>query len=197
MESLYLTSAVSTTQFPTEMHPETVFIGRSNCGKSSLLNALLKRKNLARTSSTPGRTAMVNFFLIKISATKQYILADLPGYGFSKTGKNLQKEWGELIPAYLKRGSISKVLFLLDVRRVLEAFERDYIQQLSKQGHSVIVVLTKSDKVSRQAVQSKKKEVLTSLSSLMFQTPTTVLATSTLKKQGLDQLRKEIFSDLV
>jgi GTP-binding protein len=194
VESLYLTSAVSTNQFPTGGLSEAVFVGRSNCGKSSLLNGILQRKNLARTSSTPGRTAMINFFSIKLAANKEYILADLPGYGFSKTGKHLQKEWGSIITAYLQRPVISNVLFLVDIRRQLEEVELDYLQDLAHTKHSLILVLTKADKVSRQEAQAKKKQAQASLAALAMDKEPVVLVTSVLKKQGLDSIRKEIFS---
>ena len=126
MDSNYIISATKAQQFPEQDLPEFTFVGKSNCGKSSLLNALFQRKNLARTSSTPGRTQMINFFSLKLSLEKSFVFADLPGYGFSKTARSVKASWNKLISTYLETRKISKLLFLFDARRNIEDYEIAY-----------------------------------------------------------------------
>lgn len=124
--------------------PEIAFAGRSNVGKSSLLNTLLKRKALARVSHTPGRTRQINFF----SVNKQFVLADLPGYGYAKISKQRKAEWRPLIEGYLKSSSkLAGVVLLLDVRHEPSPDDVQMLNFLAELGAPTIVVVTKTDKI--------------------------------------------------
>ena len=194
MESSYLTSATSPKQFPNHQGTEFAFIGKSNCGKSSLLNALLERKNLARKSATPGRTTMINFFSAKVSKEKTYIFADLPGYGYSQTSKSIKKNWDTLMTAYLNRNEVSKVLFLIDIRRKLESFELSYIKYLKRINHNIILVLTKTDKVNQAESIKQVKEISNILKNHKVEI-LDIIRASVLKKQGLKDIRDQLFSE--
>lgn len=144
MEARYVTSATSAEQMPAETLPEFAFIGRSNCGKSSLLNAIVNQKSLARHSSTPGRTQMVNIF----SWGKDCFLIDLPGYGFSAASVHVSKHWQDLVDSYLQRSCIKLVLFLIDMRREADEIDLALLRQLQRQ-HRCMMVLTKADKLNQ------------------------------------------------
>ena len=141
----FVVSAAAPAQFPRDGLPEIAFAGRSNVGKSSLLNRLVGQKGLAVTSKTPGRTRRVNFFRID----RQAYFVDLPGYGYAAAPKSLRETWGELVESYLRdRAELRGVIFLLDVRH--EPTERDLEMRglLDETPLSWIPVVTKSDKVS-------------------------------------------------
>lgn len=139
-------SAVEPSQYPGTDWPEIALAGRSNVGKSSLINALTNRKSLARTGSTPGKTRVINFYNINDSL----VLVDLPGYGYAKVSKEERKSWGVLAEAYLNtRKNLSMILFLVDIRHDPtgdDILMMDYIRQSNRR---FAVVATKSDKVSR------------------------------------------------
>jgi GTP-binding protein len=155
---------VSTAEFvaaarrPAELPPPTkleiAFVGRSNVGKSSLLNKLLNRKGLARTSSTPGCTRQINFFDVKSVAGLELMLVDLPGYGFASRSKNERKEWAELIEHYLlERSTLRAAAVLFDSRRGMEADDADALELITQHGRvsrrppEVVLVATKVDKL--------------------------------------------------
>lgn len=186
MDSRYITSAAKPQQLESFGMPEVAFIGRSNSGKSSLLNALLQRKNLARTSSTPGRTQMVNFF----GLNNQIIFADLPGYGYNVASKRVEGKWDLLMGAYCERDDIAAFLFLLDVRRDIQDFELDFLRQLESKA-PVIVVLTKSDKL-KQGERQKRVKATKKIIKEAGITPTMSLAISSLKKTGINELSSMI-----
>jgi GTP-binding protein len=126
--------------------PEFAFIGRSNVGKSSLINALLRRKRLARVSSTPGKTTLINVYRLPT-----FYLVDLPGYGFAKASKTARAGYRKLITAYLKdRPDVAGLVWLLDIRHAPSAEDRWMLDLLHAQGHATLIVLTKADKISRQ-----------------------------------------------
>lgn len=136
--------------FPKENIPEFAFIGRSNVGKSSLLNALVKHKGLARVSVTPGRTQQVNFFQLDDKKTSSIMLVDLPGYGFAKAPKNLVKAWERMSLGYLKNSTNLKRLFLLiDSRHGFKSNDLEFMEQLDKFAISYQIVLTKLDKTNK------------------------------------------------
>lgn len=195
MESSYITSAQKAEQLPDFPWPEVAFVGRSNVGKSSLLNSLMGRKDLARTSSTPGRTQMVNFFSLK-QGDDQIIFADLPGYGYSAIGHESRKHWEKLVKTYVLRPRIAAFLFLMDARRAIKVEEEDLelLRYLTSIGGSnaVTVVLTKADKLS----QSELAKSVASLKGALDREGTRVRAmvpVSTLKKTGVGSLKAEIF----
>ena len=192
MQSSYITSAQKANQLPQEAGPEVAFLGRSNCGKSSLINALVGQKDLARTSSTPGRTQMANFFHLSIKAGQEITLVDLPGYGFSKVPRNVSKAWDGLLQAYLSRTAISGLAFLMDCRRKAEPGELDFLARLRDVDHRVFVVLTKADKINRQKLAAQKASLEKSLSEMGVEI-TKILTVSSLTRKGLDQVRDALF----
>ena len=150
----FIKSATQVSQYPLPILPEIAFAGRSNVGKSSLINALLGRKNLAKTSNTPGRTQLINFFTIndKIS------FVDLPGYGFAKVARSVKENWGEMIEAYLRqRTNLALVVLILDIRRVPNEDDLSLRDWLDHYRIPYLYVLTKSDKLSNnQSVKQKR-----------------------------------------
>lgn len=142
----FLTSATKPSQYPLSELPEIAFVGRSNVGKSSLINTLVNRKRLAKTSSTPGRTQLINFFDIN----KQICFVDLPGYGYAKVPKSVKKEWGPMIETYLStRKTLKGVVVIMDIRRVPRQEEMNLINWLNHFSIASILVLTKQDKLSK------------------------------------------------
>ena len=155
MEVSFLKSAFNETHYPPPDRPEVAFAGRSNVGKSSLINVLVNRKKMARTSSTPGRTQAINFF--EIGKERMY-LVDLPGYGFARVPLKVKASWGKMVEDYLRtRSNLKAVVVILDIRRDLSDGDRDLLEWLSKYGINAIVVLTKADKLSRQKVAERTK----------------------------------------
>lgn len=145
---------------PPEDFPEIAFAGRSNVGKSSLLNVLLRRKALARVSHTPGRTRQINFF----SVNKQFVLADLPGYGYAKISKSRKAEWRPLIEGYLKSSKrLAGVVLLLDVRHDPSEDDLQMLDFLAQLGAPTIVVVTKTDKIGTVVAANRIKEMAESL----------------------------------
>lgn len=138
--------AVKSSQYPDGNLPEFAFAGRSNVGKSSFLNALLGRKNLARTSGTPGKTRTINFYKIN----EDLRLVDLPGYGYAKVSKSAQSSWEKSINEYLeKREGILEILLLVDIRHEPTALDKQMYDLIIENGFAGIVVATKSDKISK------------------------------------------------
>ncbi|MFK7874122.1 MAG: ribosome biogenesis GTP-binding protein YihA/YsxC [Oligoflexales bacterium] len=189
MHAEYLTSVVKPDNFPIWDYPEIAFIGRSNCGKSSLLNALLGRKSLARTSSTPGRTQAINFF----NANNQAIFADLPGYGYSKVAMRMSKSWDRLISEYLKRPEVKDFLCLTDIRRRFSDDELAFMEILHHEQYPITIVLTKSDKINKSECQKSIMKIREQLVPYGI-TPKAVHAISSLKRQGLEKLKQQILS---
>ncbi|HHX29642.1 MAG TPA: ribosome biogenesis GTP-binding protein YsxC [Clostridiaceae bacterium] len=150
-------AAASKKQFPKPGRPEIAFVGRSNVGKSTLVNALSRRRNLARTSKTPGKTRMVFFF----DVSPDYIFVDLPGYGFAKTSRNDFDALSRVTDDYFQAGRpIGLVLLLIDIRRGLGKLDLEMIDYLCHFDIEWAVVLTKADKVSRQAALKTEREVM-------------------------------------
>ena len=148
----FLTGAVSYKQYPDSAYPELAFVGRSNVGKSSLINSLLNRKKLVKTSQTPGKTQEINFFKIN----NDFIFADLPGYGFAKVPQLVQKRWRKMIEDYLlKRETLLAVIFIVDLRRSPSPLDLDLQRWLEAHGVKYLLVGTKVDKLSQSEIKKQ------------------------------------------
>jgi len=142
----FITSAVKPSQYPSGGLPEIAFAGRSNVGKSSLINTLVNRKQLVKTSSTPGRTQLINFF----SINDRFSFVDLPGYGYAKVPVSVRKKWGPMIETYLStRKTLNGVVLIIDIRRIPGSDETRFIDWLSLYNIPSLLVLTKADKSSK------------------------------------------------
>jgi len=142
----FIKSATKPVHYPEGELPEIAFAGRSNVGKSSLVNVLVNRKNLVRTSSTPGRTQLINFFQVN----QDFMLVDLPGYGYAKVPLEVKKNWRPMMETYLsKRPNLRGVVLILDIRRTPVAEDLQMLEWLRAFGITPIVVITKCDKVSK------------------------------------------------
>jgi len=142
----FLISAAKSSQYPPGELPEIAFAGRSNVGKSSLINTLVNRKHLVKTSSTPGRTRLLNFFAINES----FAFVDLPGYGYARVPDAVKKQWGPMIETYLStRTSLKGVVLITDIRRIPGDEDLSVIEWLKYYGIPKILVLTKADKLSK------------------------------------------------
>lgn len=192
MDSSYITSATEPKGYPEHELPEYAFVGKSNCGKSSLLNSLLQRKNLAKQSATPGRTQLINFFKVKVSQDNSYVLADLPGYGYSKTSKSVKASWDKMLNTYLSTRDLDCILFLFDIRRKIEPYELEYMQWFNKKGVQTLVILTKIDKVNASQLNKHKREMFKNLTEYGIEEGN-IIPCSSLKKTGINKLRERLF----
>ncbi len=169
---------------------EVAFTGTSNVGKSSLINALVNQKSLARTSNTPGRTQMLNFFDLE----GQIRLVDMPGYGFAKAPLPTVKAWQSLVNAYLKgRTNLRRVFMLVDSRHGFKKADFEMMEMMDKAAVVYMVVLTKTDKISATALKKRIDEIKKGLAKHTAAYPE-IVATSAQKNQGLAELRAEILS---
>jgi GTP-binding protein len=142
----FVTSAAKPAQYPPAFLPEIAFAGRSNVGKSSLINTLVNRRHLVKTSSTPGRTQLINFFDIN----RQIGFVDLPGYGYAKVPVSVRKNWGPMIETYLRgRPTLKGVVIIMDIRRLPGQAESNLLGWLNHYSIAGIFVLTKTDKLSK------------------------------------------------
>jgi GTP-binding protein len=156
----FVTSATRPSHYPEGALPEMAFAGRSNVGKSSLINILVQRKGLARTSNTPGRTQLINFFTVNGKVS----LVDLPGYGFAKVPPAVKKKWGPMVEAYLKeRDALRLVVLILDIRREPSEDDRTLLRWLELYRIPALCVLTKTDKLSRSQVLIRRRRIGESL----------------------------------
>ena len=184
-ECRFLGGVAHLEQLPVGPHPETAFAGRSNVGKSSLINALTGRKALARTSHSPGRTQELNFFVLG----EALMLADLPGYGFAKAPKKKVEAWTRLIDAYLKgRAPLRRVCLLIDSRHGIKDVDRRVMKLMDVAAVSYQVVLTKSDKISRTQLSALIDRTGEELSSRPAAHPH-IIATSARDGSGIPDLR--------
>ena len=175
-------------QLPESRLPEVAFAGRSNVGKSSLLNALVNRRQLARTSKTPGRTQEVNFF----DLAGRGLLVDLPGYGYAKAPKSSINSWTKLIRRYLAgRVPLRRVFMLIDSRHGIKKIDRDIFEMLDTAAVTYQIVLTKKDKISAAQLEKLQADIAKELAKHAAAFPV-VLSTSSWKGLGVDELRAAI-----
>ena len=181
-EAKFVLSADTPAQFLPDTGLEVAVAGRSNAGKSSAINVIVNRRQFARTSKTPGRTRLVNFFSLRENER----LVDLPGYGFSRVSASMQKHWGELIQAYFEmRQSLRGLLLVVDARRMLSDFDRQMLSFADSVSLPVHVLLTKADKLKRGQASSALLQVRKELDG-----KASVQLFSALKRQGVDEARK-------
>ena len=182
MDVEFIISAFKESQYPISDKPEIAFAGKSNVGKSSLINTLVNRKKLARTSSTPGRTQSINFFRFG----KTLYLVDLPGYGFARVPTRVKESWREMVETYLiRRPTLKAVVVILDIRRDPASGDIDLIHWLQSYNIHPIIVLTKADKLSRQ--QAKKRAGLIA-GQLAGISPDAPVVFSAKTRQGKDEI---------
>ena len=177
---------------PPDREAEVCFIGRSNVGKSSLINALFERRNLARTSKTPGRTQELNFFSL---GEKSYIV-DLPGYGYAKASKDKRSDWQTLIKSYIaERHSLKRVFTLVDARHGLKDNDREFFSFLDTYAVNYQIILTKIDKVKKTELPKLLDEINSKIEEHPACNPE-FLMTSAIKKSGISEIRDVMFSIL-
>ncbi|MDB9733718.1 ribosome biogenesis GTP-binding protein YihA/YsxC [Porticoccaceae bacterium] len=186
----FTTSAPSLKQCPEDSGCEVAFAGRSNAGKSSAINTLTRNKSLARTSKTPGRTQMINYFTLAEGKR----LVDLPGYGYAKVPIAMKAQWDRHLAEYLQqRKSLGGLILLMDIRHPLQDYDRQMLNWAAQAGLPVHILLTKSDKLKRGPAQSTLLKVDSFLREMdPGVTLLTVQTFSSLKKQGLPELEAQL-----
>lgn len=188
----FLRGSTSTENLPPAGGPEICFAGRSNVGKSSLVNALTGRNTLARTSNTPGRTQELNFFTLGPKGYPALTLVDLPGYGYARETRSRVEAWTKLIMAYLRgRVELQRVLVLIDSRHGLKDSDHDVMKIMDETAVSFQVVLTKIDKLKPNELAPRLDDVRAGVRRHVAAHPT-VIATSSAKGDGIAELRAEI-----
>ena len=171
-----------TSKMPETGRPEVAFAGKSNVGKSSLINGLMNRKSLARTSSQPGKTQTINFYNINDAM----YLVDLPGYGYAKASEEVKAKWGKMIENYLHTSKRLKAVFLLiDIRHDPSANDRMMYEWMVYQGFAPIIIATKLDKIKRSQIQKNVKAIREGLG---VQPGTTIIPFSAETKQGREEI---------
>ena len=171
-----------TSTFPENDKIEIAFAGKSNVGKSSLINALVNRKALARTSAQPGKTQTINFY----NVNKEVYFVDLPGYGYAKVSEEVKAKWGKLIERYLNQSEMLKAVFLLvDIRHEPSANDKNMYEWIVYQGYDPIIIATKLDKINRSKIQKHVKMIKTGLN---VKPGTVVIPFSATSKQGREEI---------
>lgn len=182
--SEYSISSPSVSLCPKDTKPEYAFIGRSNVGKSSLINMLCNHKGLAKTSATPGKTIMINHFIIN----KEWYLVDLPGYGYAKRSKTQRDKLEQMIAQYiLQREQLANVFVLIDIRHDPQTIDREFIDWLGQSQIPFCIVFTKADKLSKSNVESSAKAWMDSMLDTWEELPPYFI-TSSESKQGRDDV---------
>jgi GTP-binding protein len=185
-QATYLTSATAIAQLPSDFGREVAFIGRSNAGKSSAINTITNVKGLARTSNTPGRTQMINYFVLDDARR----LVDLPGYGFAKVPVAVQARWQKTTADYFeKRESLVGLVLVMDVRHPLKNLDQQMIDWCVEFEVSLHILLTKADKLT---VNAQKKALFTVQKALAGKNNITIQLFSALKKTGVDEARAQL-----
>jgi GTP-binding protein len=187
-EARFIVSAWQPHQFPADDGAEVAFAGRSNAGKSSALNAIAGRKDLARTSKTPGRTQLINFFGLDGAQR----LVDLPGYGFAKVPERIKQHWRELLTRYVEaRDSLAGLVIVMDARHPLTDFDVQMLDWSRANGLATHILLTKADKLSRGESVTVLKQVRAQVEGVA-----TVQLFSAVSKTGVDDARREVLNML-
>ena len=180
-----------TSTLPDHHMPEIAFAGKSNVGKSSLINALMNRKSYARISATPGKTQTINFYNIN----EELYLVDLPGYGYAKVSEKEKKEWGRLIERYLHKSRQLKAIFLLvDIRHDPSANDKMMYDWIVSQGYQPIIIATKLDKIKRSQIE---RQLRTVRQGLALRAGTVVIPFSFVTKQGRDEIWEFVESEVL
>ena len=175
-----------TSRLPENTLPEIAFAGKSNVGKSSLINAVMNRKSLVRTSAQPGKTQTINFY----NVNDAFYLVDLPGYGYAKVSEEVKAKWGKMVERYLRQSRQLKAVFLLiDIRHEPSANDRQMYDWIISQGYHPIIIATKLDKLKRSQVPSALKTVREGLKAGK---ETIILPFSALTKQGREEIYEVI-----
>ena len=175
-----------TSTLPDNDRPEVAFAGKSNVGKSSMINALMNRKSYARISATPGKTQTINFY----NVNDTFYLVDLPGYGYAKVSEEVKAKWGKMVERYLRQSRQLKAVFLLiDIRHEPSANDRQMYDWIISQGYHPIIIATKLDKLKRSQVPSALKTVREGLKAGK---ETIILPFSALTKQGREEIYEVI-----
>ena len=183
----FVKSATRPSEYPPALLPEIAFAGRSNVGKSSLINTLVNRKRLVKTGATPGRTQLINFFEIN----GRVVFVDLPGYGYAKVPPSVRKKWGPMIETYLSgRKTIKGVVVIMDIRRTPQQEELSLLGWLGHYAIAAIVVLTKTDKLSKSKSTRQQHHIAQALS----MAPQDLILFSAKSRRGRDTLWKAILS---
>lgn len=177
-----------TSRLPRNTKPEIAFAGKSNVGKSSLINSLVNRKALARTSGQPGKTQTINFY----NVNDELYLTDLPGYGFAKVPQREKEKWGQMIENYLHSSVQLRAVFLLiDIRHIPSSNDKSMYDWILYQGYRPIIIATKLDKIKRSQIQKQIREIRTGLGA---DAETTILPFSAETKQGREEIWARIES---
>lgn len=179
-----------TSKLPDNKYPEIAFAGKSNVGKSSLINAILNRKNLARTSSQPGKTQTINFY----NLNEELYLVDLPGYGYAKVSAETKEKWGKMVERYLVTSKQLKAVFLLiDIRHEPSANDVGMYNWILDKGYEPIIILTKLDKINRSQLQKQVKMIR---EKLQASKATIMIPFSAVTKQGKAEIH-EIMTSVI
>ena len=169
-------------KLPDNILPEIAFAGKTNVGKSSLINGIMNRKSLARTSSQPGKTQTMNFY----NVNEVFYLVDLPGYGYAKANQEVKAQWGKMIERYLHSSKQLKAVFLLiDIRHDPSANDKQMYQWMRHYGFDPIIIATKLDKINRSQIQKQLKAIRVGLEA---QKDTIIIPYSSLSKQGREEI---------
>ncbi len=183
-KSVFTISSAKLSQCPKDTKAEFAFIGRSNVGKSSLINMLTNHKGLAKTSATPGKTLLINHFLIN----DEWYIVDLPGYGFAKRSKKVQEDIEKMIFSYiLQREQLVNVFLLIDIRHEPQKIDREFMDWLGENGVPFSIVFTKADKLGTDKMRQNVKRYLDSLLDTWEELPP-YFVTSSEKRMGKDEL---------
>lgn len=188
-KAYFTQSAPSIRECPPEEGVEVAFAGRSNAGKSSAINALTNNGKLARTSKTPGRTQLINFF----SLSENQRLVDLPGYGYAKVSRDLKEQWQRYLSEYLHtRRCLQGLVLLMDIRHPLQEFDTTMLDWAAQANMPVHILLTKADKLSRGAAGSVLIQVKKAVKDAGLADTVTAQCFSSLKNSGIDQLKEKL-----